>query len=154
MINPARQNFKILVVDDDSSVNDMFRALLEFDGHEVQTAYSGEAAVPLLQQNKFDLLITDYSMNGMQGDELAALVKEHWPDLPIIMASGSYADSSVVGNSQLCVDYFLSKPFFMDELREAIIVATGIYDGHPCSDPKFPWTSDRRPAKPDGSAEM
>ena len=149
MIDPVKPRYKILVVDDDPSVNDMFRSLLEFDGHEVETTYSGEAAIPLLRQNKFDLLITDYSMEGMQGDELAALVKRHRPNLPIIMASGSYSNSTVVGSRKLRVDFFLSKPFLMDELREAITWVMNIYADKPESGLGTPWASDSHPATPD-----
>ena len=153
MINPVKQTHKILVVDDDPSVNDMFRSLLEFDGHEVQTAYSGEAAMPLLQGNRFDLLITDYAMQGMQGDELAALVKQHWPDLPIIMASGSYSNSTVVGNKKLCVDYFLSKPFLMDELREAIAWTIDLYADNPRRGLGAPWTPDSHATKSEATGQ-
>jgi CheY-like chemotaxis protein len=151
MIETIQERHKILVVDDDPSVNDMFRSLLEFDGHEVQTAFSGEAAIQLLRQNNVDLLITDYSMPGMQGDELAALVKQHWPDLPIIMASGSYANSTVVGNKKLHVDFFLSKPFLMDELREAITWVMNIDADKPRIGLPFPWTPESHPANPDAS---
>jgi DNA-binding response OmpR family regulator len=139
MMKEVKQSFKILVVDDDPSVSSMFRSLLEFDGHDVQTIGSAEAALPLLEQTHFDLIITDYLMQGMMGDEFAALVKERWPDQPIIMASGSYSNSTVVGKGALCVDYFLSKPFLMGELRDAITWVLTHHSDNPQSGPRTPW---------------
>lgn len=120
MSKEAQQSHKILVVDDDPNVLSTFKSLLEFDGHEVQTVDGGEAALALLEQGVFDLIITDYAMPGMNGDEFAAHVKARWPQQPIILSSGSYAKSTVVSNGVLRVDYFLCKPVSMDELRDAI----------------------------------
>src|ERR1700689_143032 len=81
----------ILVVDDEATVSRAIKMLLEHDGHKVQTADSGETALAVLEQGKFDLIITDYSMQGMKGVQLAALIKQRRPDLPIIMAT-AFAD--------------------------------------------------------------
>lgn len=154
MINAVKQRFKILVVDDDSSVRSMFRSLLEFDAHEVQTAANAEAALLMLEQSRFDVIITDYLMPGMSGDEFAALVKQRWPEQAIIMASGSYSNCTVVGNKALCVDYFLSKPFLMDELRDAI--ACVMEHGSEKTDDGrgTPWTPGFHAAKPDADVRQ
>jgi len=60
--------YQILVVDDEPSVSRTIRMLLEYDGHEVQTVVSGEEALALMELRQFDLVITDYSLGGMQGD--------------------------------------------------------------------------------------
>ena len=59
--------------------------LLEFDGHEVITASSGNEALALFGQGRFDLVITDYTMPVMKGDELARAIKARVPDQPVIM---------------------------------------------------------------------
>ena len=81
---------------------------------------SGEAALALLEQNTFDLIITDYSMMGMKGNQLAAIIKQGRPDQPIIMATAFAADFHPSGKRNGGVDYVLSKPFSQTELREAI----------------------------------
>jgi DNA-binding response OmpR family regulator len=149
MIKAVKQSYKILVVDDDPSVSGMFKSLLEFDGHEVLTVDHPEVALAWLEQSKFDLVITDYLMRGMMGDEFAALVKQRWPDQPIIMASGSYSNSTVVGNRVLRVDYFLSKPFLMDELRDAIAWVLTNHADHPHGSPGTHWMPGTDPGKPD-----
>lgn len=111
---------KILLVEDDQHVRDCFESLLEFDGHEVLAVDSGQAALAALEQKQFDLVITDYWMPQMKGDELAGLIKQRWPNLPIILASGSLADGTTLASSISCIDCLLNKPFSLTELREAI----------------------------------
>jgi CheY-like chemotaxis protein len=78
------------------------------------------AALVLLESGRFNLVITDYFMPGMKGDELAALIKLRQPGLPIIMAtayaSELKADDKLGGN----VDHLLTKPFSITELCSAI----------------------------------
>ena len=114
------QTYHILVVDDEPDVRQAIKMLLEYDGHEVQTVDSGEAALALLEHNTFDLIITDYSMAGMKGNQLAATVKKCRPDQPIIMVTAFAADFHPSGKPTGGVDCVLSKPFTMIELREAI----------------------------------
>jgi CheY-like chemotaxis protein len=117
---PKNQVRRILVVDDEPAVGDAIKMMLKFDGHEVQTASGSKEALSLLEQGKFDLIITDYSMPGMKGDELAAVIKQRLPHQPIIMISAYAEMLKSSGNPLAGVDFMLSKPFFMAELREAI----------------------------------
>ena len=90
---------QILVVDDEPSVIRASQLLLEFDGHEVQTVASAEAALALLAQRQFDLIITDYSMDGMKGDEMTARIKQLRPGQPIIMVTAHANEFNVYGKS-------------------------------------------------------
>jgi CheY-like chemotaxis protein len=122
MKTSGNQKYQILVVDDEPMVCRALKMLLKFDGHEVQTVESGEAALALFELNHFDLIITDYSLGlmGMKGDQLAATIKQRWPDQPIIMATAFAADFPPSSKPSGAVDYVLSKPFSLIELREAI----------------------------------
>ena len=113
--------YKVLLVDDDASVCKAYTMLLKSDGHEVQTVDNGGAALAMLKAGKFDLIITDYLMPGMQGDELARLIKQNWPNYPIIMATASVEKLNDAGKGKAAVDYVLEKPFTLAELREAMI---------------------------------
>ena len=74
----------------------------------------------MLEQGKFDLSIMDYSMPGMKGDELAAVIKQRLPHQPIIMIT-AYAEMLKSSSNPLPgVDFIISKPFSLAELREAI----------------------------------
>ncbi|HSI40262.1 MAG TPA: ATP-binding protein [Xanthobacteraceae bacterium] len=81
----------ILVVDDDTLIAMSTVGMLDDLGHDVIEASSGEQALKLLQSNAVDLLITDFSMPGMNGAQLALEARKLNPTLPILLASG-YAD--------------------------------------------------------------
>jgi two-component system capsular synthesis sensor histidine kinase RcsC len=112
--------WEILVVDDEPSVCEAIKMMLEHDGHRVQMANSGSEALGLLEQRRFDLVTTDFSMPGMNGDALAAAIKERLPNLPILMVSGNAARAMSSGNPLLGVDLVIWKPFLLADLRKAI----------------------------------
>lgn len=117
-VNPRR---RILVVDDDLDLNTTFALMLEFDGHEVRTAYSCEAALHMLEKLHFDLVIAEYWLPAMKGDEFAVRVKQGWPDQPIILMGANlrapqHDDRAVAG-----VDCLLNKPFTISQLRDAML---------------------------------
>jgi DNA-binding response OmpR family regulator len=116
----VNQKYKILVVDDDLDLNTSFALLLEFDGHEVETAYTGEAALEKLAKKHFDLMIAEYWLPRMTGDQLAAMVKHRWPDLPIIMVTANFEEIHADDHPIAGVNCLLDKPFSMDQLREAM----------------------------------
>ncbi len=100
--------------------------LLMYDGHEVQTVASGEVALALLEQRQFDLIITDYSLGGMQGDELAAHIKQLRPDQAIIMVTAFADDFNSHSKSSGGAGCVLLKPFSIAELKRAVAqVLTG-----------------------------
>jgi CheY-like chemotaxis protein len=112
--------WKILVVDDDSAVSKLIKLLLEIDGHTVQTADNGKDALLMLEQNKFDLVTTDFSMTGMKGNMLAAAIKERLPNQPVLMISSNGALAEACGDPLPGVDLVMGKPFTQEDLREAI----------------------------------
>jgi PAS domain S-box-containing protein len=113
------RRLRILAVDDDGLILTTMVMLLEIMGHEPVEASSGEQALKVLHDNEVDLVITDYAMPGMSGAELVEAIRQQWPDLPVIVASG-YAEA---GAGNLRVDR-LSKPYGRQELSEAIHKAT------------------------------
>lgn len=111
---------KILVVDDEPFVCDAVKMMLAFDGHEVQTVNNAKEALDVCDREKFDLIITDFAMPGMKGDELAATIKARCPGQPIIMISAYAEMLQTSGNPLTGVDIMISKPFLLDDLRAAI----------------------------------
>ena len=124
-----QQGVNILVVDDDADVRQCIKLLLEHDGHEVTPADSGEAALAQLAQRKFDLVITDFSMPGMQGDQLVARIRQLMPNQPIIMTTGFVEEYKVFGQESGRVDALLLKPFSHEDLHEAVEKA--LFAEHP-----------------------
>ena len=124
MITAAFPQRRILVVDDEPLVCDAVKLMLDFDGHEVETACSGKEALAKLEQDRFDLVITDYEMPGMKGDELAAAIKARDTKQAVVMIT-AYAELLQSSRNPLRgVDFLLSKPFLLENLREAIAKVT------------------------------
>jgi signal transduction histidine kinase/ActR/RegA family two-component response regulator len=114
----AAQRVRILIVDDDDDVRNVAAALVEEIGYDVEAAESGEAALRLLEPDRFALVITDVAMPGMTGVDLARQIRSEMPDLPIIFASG-YADVQTFGEELLQED-LLKKPYRIAELAARI----------------------------------
>jgi CheY-like chemotaxis protein len=121
---PALPQRRILVVDDEPLVCDAVKMMLDFDGHVVETVGSAKAALLLLEKKKFDLVITDFEMPFMKGDELAAAIKARDPKQSVIMIT-AYAEMLKAANNPLTgIDFIISKPFLLENLREAIAKVT------------------------------
>ena len=116
----GKEVWQILVVDDEPAVCGAIKMMLEYDGHKVQTASNGSEALSLLEQNKFDLVTTDFFMTGMKGDALAAAIKERLPKQPVLMISANGAIAKSSGDQLPGVDLVISKPFSQKELSEAV----------------------------------
>jgi len=111
---------RILVVDDEPFVCDAVKMMLTFDGHDVATANDAKEALSIFEKGKFDLVITDFAMPGMKGDELAAAIKARAPRQPVVMIT-AYAEMLQSSGKQLPgVDFLVSKPFLLEHLRAAI----------------------------------
>jgi CheY-like chemotaxis protein len=94
--------------------------MLAFDGHSVETASSGKDALAMFDKSKFDLVITDFAMPLMKGDELAMEIKARNPGQPIVMIT-AYAEMLLASGTPIPgVDLIISKPFLLENLREAI----------------------------------
>ena len=121
--------YQFLVVDGDIHLNTTFALMLEFPGHEVRTAHTGETALAMLEEDRFDLIILEYWLPRMHGDDLAAIVKQRWPDQPIIMATANIEEIQKHVHPLAGVDCFLDKPHSMSRLREAILWVLDYYAG-------------------------
>jgi CheY-like chemotaxis protein len=108
---------RILLVDDQRGVRDAMNLLLSLDEHVVVEAANGVQAFALFKPGHFDLVITDFEMPQMKGDELARNIKQVAPSQPILMIT-AYAER--LGDSNNPVDGFLPKPFQLEDLRRAI----------------------------------
>jgi DNA-binding NtrC family response regulator len=110
------QSAKILIVDDELIMRESLAGWLERDGHEVAMTASGEEALEVLKDTRFDILLVDIKMEGMSGLDVLKQVKESDPDVEIVMitAYGSIA-TAIDAMKNGAYDYLL-KPFEPDEL--------------------------------------
>lgn len=113
----------ILVIDDEQSMRDFLKILLQKEGHQVQTAGDGESGLLCLQQEEFNLVISDIRMPGMSGLEVLNIIKEKHPKLPVIMITAfASPDDAVSAMKNGAYDY-ISKPFNVDEIKSVITSA-------------------------------
>ena len=104
-------NTKILIVDDELIMRESLAGWLERDGHEVSAASSGEEAMEVLKDSRFDILLVDIKMEGMSGLDVLKQVKESDPDVDVVMitAYGSIT-TAIEAMKKGAYDYLL-KPF-------------------------------------------
>jgi two-component system cell cycle sensor histidine kinase/response regulator CckA len=108
---------RILLAEDQQDVRELTKLLLGLDEHIVTEAGNGREALGLFSPDRFDLVITDYLMPLMKGDELARNIKRLAPTEPILMITGSAEE---LGDMRGAVDAVLSKPFVFEDLRQAM----------------------------------
>ena len=111
---------RILVVDDEAAVRSFVARALAHTGYEVQEQEDGTGALEALARNRFDLLITDIVMPGMDGIELALKVSKDYPDMAIMLMTG-YADAQqrAYGLESL-IHKVVAKPFTLKQICAAV----------------------------------
>lgn len=114
---------KIIIVDDEADVLDLCSRVLNFDGYQVTTARNGFEAIELAQQERFDLLLTDIKMPGMDGLEIAQTLKKADPRIICVTMTGYSTIDMVIEALKLGVDEFITKPFTPKDLSMVIAKA-------------------------------
>ena len=115
----------VLLVDDDAFVTRAFRRRLERVGMRVTTAESGYQAIQLLLDGDIDVLVADYQMPGVNGEELFTAVRSNkkYRDLPIILITGK---GNEIDTRAMKEKYDLSRVFFKPFRSEELALAIGV----------------------------
>ena len=111
---PARG--RLLVVDDEEPQREMLGNILMRAGFEVETAADGREALERLEQDGFDLLLTDQRMPNLDGLELLERVRKLSPGLPVVLMTAFGTVSTAVDAMKRGAADYLTKPFERDEL--------------------------------------
>ncbi len=106
---------EILFVDDHEVLARLSCEILEMQGYRAVSAYNAADALAKFEKKKFDLLVTDFRMEGMNGLELARKVHDKYPDVPVIIVTGY---GPIDGGSD--VEACLSKEELFPDLLEKI----------------------------------
>ncbi|MFA6055976.1 MAG: sigma-54 dependent transcriptional regulator [Thermodesulfovibrionales bacterium] len=108
---------RILIVEDEKSMREVLRMLLEGEGYDVISASDGLDGSSYIERDIFDLVITDIKMPGLDGFELLKKVKEISPETLVIMVTAfGTSESAIEAMKRGAYDY-INKPFNIDELR-------------------------------------
>jgi CheY-like chemotaxis protein len=119
------RSLHVLVVDDEPVTRGVLESYLTADGHSVVTAVDAEGALGCFAGAKFDLLITDHAMPGLNGVQLAAAVRELRAGHPVILVTGFAAGSMGADEEPTGVDLIMRKPVPRRELRRALVSVMG-----------------------------
>ena len=111
---------KILIVEDEKTLAQTLRILLERKGFEVETVYDGEGGRQYAESGVYDLLILDVMMPHMNGYQVARAVRAMHCDTPILMLTAKSGVEDRIEGLNAGADYYLTKPFDTRELLACI----------------------------------
>ncbi len=107
-----------MLVDDEQGIQLLYRGEFEEEGYEVFSAYNGEEALTLFEQNPPDLVVLDINMPGMNGIEVLRKMKEINSGLPVILCSAYPEFKQDFGT--WASDEYIVKSSNIDELKAAV----------------------------------
>jgi DNA-binding NtrC family response regulator len=118
----------ILAIDDELGILQVLQEILEAEGYGVAAATSGAGGLALLEEQRFDLTITDLSMPGLGGLEVLQYLVQHQPECPCIIITGFASIPSAVAAMRQGAYSYLAKPVDAAELR--LVVARALEHHH------------------------
>src|SRR5262252_6046421 len=111
---------RILIVDDEKAILVALRGLFGKEGYEVDTASSGEEAVRKIETDRFHVVVTDLSMDGITGMQVLERGRALDPDLSVVMITAHGSEKAAVEAMKRGAADYLPKPFDNDELRVVV----------------------------------
>ena len=116
---------RVIVVDDEEGIRELLRKTLQLADYEVDVAENGRAALERLRLKRYDLLITDLRMPGIDGLAVIRDARRLRPDLPVIIITGYSSEATAIEAIDLGVQGYLTKPFRVPRVLNAAAKALG-----------------------------
>lgn len=111
---------KILIIEDDTDINNLLARIMGRQGYEAVQAFSGTEGKLRLELEQYDLMMLDLMLPGMMGEELIREIRRTDPDLPIIVLSAKSALEDRVSVLEAGADDYLVKPFAVEEVSARV----------------------------------
>jgi two-component system, NtrC family, nitrogen regulation response regulator NtrX len=111
---------KVLIIDDERPIRNSLRDVLELENYEVDDAADGKEGLKKSGSQKYDLVLCDIKMQGMDGMEVLHQLMESQPEVPVIMISGHGTVENAVEAVKKGAYDFIQKPFDMNRLLIAV----------------------------------
>lgn len=108
---------KILLLEDDTLLNEIIEEFLEELGHEVVTTFDGQEALEAIYENRFDLLLLDVNVPSINGLELLKNLKANNLDIPTIYITSLHTATDMKNGFNAGADDYIKKPFHLSELE-------------------------------------
>jgi CheY-like chemotaxis protein len=110
----------ILVAEDDQAVRDFVSRALAYYGHDVTSVPDGSAALAALAERRFDLMLTDIVMPGIDGITLATSAVQSDPEMPVLMMTGFASEGQRAHSLDAVIEKVISKPFSLRDICTAV----------------------------------
>ncbi|MBI5074750.1 MAG: sigma-54-dependent Fis family transcriptional regulator [Nitrospirae bacterium] len=111
---------RILIVDDEQIALRNLEHIMKKEGYEVTSTQSGQNALKLLEEQQFDLVLTDLKMEKVDGNQILKRCKELSPDTEVIMITGYASLQSAIQVMKKGAYDYVTKPFKLDEVRKVV----------------------------------
>ena len=102
---------RVLIVDDDEAVCTMLYKVFRSNGIEADTAAAGQQALRMAEQKRYDLMLMDVNMPGMDGFEVVQVLRLRGVQMPIMIVSGRQEDYDTLYGLDIGADDYVTKPF-------------------------------------------
>ncbi|MBI1811989.1 MAG: response regulator [Nitrospirae bacterium] len=112
--------YRVMVIDDEKIVCDMAKMSLEQEGYIVETFLNAEPALARLKEGRFDVVVTDYKMKGIDGMDVLRTVKNLYPETDVIMITAFANLDTAIEALRGKVHDFFPKPVKIKELKTSI----------------------------------
>ena len=121
-------SYVVLVVDDDEDNTVIASTILRRQGYDVRVARNGPDALDMLEADRYDLVLLDVMMPGMDGIEVLDRIKTNprHAGLPVILVTAKTQDEDVLTGYKCGADYYITKPFTARQLLHGIGLVLGI----------------------------
>lgn len=122
-----RNDFRILIAEDDAAIRKLYEKAFTMEGYEVVVVEAGGQILAELADSPFDLLITDLKLEHTSALEILPEVRKKRPNLPVIIVSGYYSNMVEDFHEKgFNVSLFLSKPLTLNDLKLAVRRVLGL----------------------------
>ena len=111
-----KRKIRILVVEDEAAIRTGLVDVFVFHGYEVESAEDGTTGLEKARSGRFDLIVLDLMLPGMDGFEICNAIRAVDRDQPIIMLTARVSDEDIIRGLELGADDYVGKPFSVAQL--------------------------------------
>jgi len=116
----TKNEYRILLVDDNLNILKLYEEILSGEGYQLTKATSGEMAIEALENQAFDMVITDLNMGNMDGLKVLERAKEVHPETMVIVMTGNTDIEYAIEALRLHADDYILKPFRIHHLLKRV----------------------------------
>jgi DNA-binding NtrC family response regulator len=125
---------RVLIVDDEVQLAEIYRAVLQSAGAKVKVAYDAADAVDLIESFNPDVIVSDIRMPEVRGDELLVALSSYDPHLPVILVTGMDRAKIAIPKESQNLFHLLHKPVDYDQLIRAVQSAFSLVESKKLND--------------------